>query len=72
MAIVAERAWKKLTILEKSPLPLSHWVNERFPWPAEEQAFLPVYAVGTKVSLNYLPADTVHVTGFYGEDFGVL
>lgn len=72
MDIVAERAWKKIDHPGESPPPLFHWVNERFPWPAEEQAFIPVYAVGIKVSLNYLSDETVHVTGFYGEDFGVL
>lgn len=40
-------------------------VNEKFPWPAE-------HSVGIKLSFDHLYGIMVHVSGFGGQEFGVL
>jgi hypothetical protein len=35
-------------------------VKERFPWPAQDQAILPVHEVWMELNLNHFPYDPVH------------
>jgi hypothetical protein len=35
-------------------------LKERFPWPAQDQAILPVHEVWMELNLNHLPHDPVH------------
>jgi hypothetical protein len=36
------------------------------------ELILPVHRVGTELSLNRLPDDAIHVSGFGGQDGGVV
>ena len=42
-------------------------VKERYPWPVQDQAILPVHEGGMQLNLNHLTHNPVHVQSF-GED----
>jgi hypothetical protein len=47
-------------------------VDKGFPWLAQTQAILPVLVVRIQLDLGFLPDDPVRVSGFGGQDLGVL
>jgi hypothetical protein len=46
--------------------------DERFPSLAEAEAMLLVHVIGMELNLGPLPDDVMQVSGFGGEDAGVL
>jgi hypothetical protein len=46
--------------------------DERFMWLAYAGAILSVHVIGMEFNLSCLPDDTVHMSGFSGEDAGVM
>jgi hypothetical protein len=46
--------------------------DERFPGHAQTEAILPVHIVGLELNLSRLPDGSIHVSGFGGEDGGVV
>jgi hypothetical protein len=46
--------------------------DERLPRLAEAKVTLSVHIVGMELNLNSLPNDAIHVSGFSGEDGGLV
>jgi hypothetical protein len=54
---------RTLVTATEGPSTLSNEVKERFPWPAQSQAVLPVHNK-VEVQLNRLPCKSVHIAGY--------
>jgi hypothetical protein len=68
---VRRRAVGKLTAVAEVSVYFER-VSEEFPRPAQAETILPVHVVRMQLDLSFLPNHPGHVSGFGGQDRGVL
>jgi hypothetical protein len=56
----------------RRPPTIPQGVNLRFPWLNYTEDIFPVHIGGMEFSLSHLPDNTIHVSGFCGEDAGIV